>query len=174
VVSSARAIGTSSIIVTINGSGADIEDEVRRAITHSNRRRSHESGNRGDCNPRGRSAISIHFSPLIVYSFTDDYDGAGQSSRLTYSLNAALDRELNAVIDTALALNRIVGTVTIVAPLAGWRSCNADWRWRAESCGKLRRTRCRTGGAKSNDAIVTDLIEQLKRAEKEDFRRAIV
>ena len=40
---------------------------------------------------------------------------AGQSSRFTYSLNRALDRELNAVIDTALCLNRIVGTVTIVA-----------------------------------------------------------
>jgi CubicO group peptidase (beta-lactamase class C family) len=40
---------------------------------------------------------------------------AGQSSRFTYSLNAALDRELNAVIDTALTMNRLVGTVTIVA-----------------------------------------------------------
>jgi CubicO group peptidase (beta-lactamase class C family) len=39
----------------------------------------------------------------------------GTASRYTYSPNASLERELNVVIDTALALNRIVGAVVLVA-----------------------------------------------------------
>jgi CubicO group peptidase (beta-lactamase class C family) len=59
-----------------------------------------------------QSPFTFHFSLSTLSPMATT---AEQSSRFAYSLNAALDRELNAVIDTALALNRIVGTVTIIA-----------------------------------------------------------